>query len=123
MTRALLSTYYTALSFIIFKDIHFYLKAQLDQADFIQFAKPFSFLLSSPLLFITLPFVTLALSLMCTKFHGTWLRSLTSLFFLVSLSVQFSYGKINHSKHIWMISCILVCFICSEKALRNIKIY
>ena len=48
-----------------------------------------------------------------------YLKIISSVFVLFLFSITFSYGKIHHSSHIWMISSILMVFFFLDKPLKS----
>lgn len=121
MTKVFLSIYYSILTFVLYYSGRVYFHAAPEQADFVLFARPFAPLLQSSLSFPALYIITISLSLACIIRPYIGLRFFVSLFFLILLSIKFSYGKINHSEHIWMISSVLVCFISYQKPLSSFR--
>lgn len=121
MIKVFFGAYYVILTFILYSNGRFFLSASPEQADFILFAEPFSFALQSHFSFPVLYLTTIFLSLACIVKPHIGLRLLVSAFFLILLSIKFSYGKINHSEHIWMISSLLACLASSNKPIWDFK--
>lgn len=120
MSRIFLQTYYGLLFYIVFKCTQDFLHgSSLQTLNYVSF--------TYPLIFLNLPVWTHSLFLLCCLgscvlcilIPNRYLKIITSVLVLLIFSLRYSYGKIDHENHIWMISSVLMCFVSSEKSLNS----
>ena len=120
MNKVFLQTYYSLLFYIVFKYTPSFLYRIPSQIpDYDLFAYPLNFL-SPPVWIHSLLFLCCLLScLLCIFIPNKYLKIITSALVLLIFSIKYSYGKIGHENHIWMISSVLMCFFSLDKTLNS----
>ena len=119
-------TFYSLLFFTLFKQIEAFLVYPSNPPDYVMFAYPLNFLISqNSLSFLNLfhiIFYLLSLSLLLSAIASNKkiLKCFAVFCFLITFSIHYSYGKISHSHHVWLISSFLMLFF-SSKSLLNSK--
>jgi len=119
MMNRLLGALYLGLGFVILSHLSFFLNKNPAQAEFIMFATPFSEWLRMKAVFIGVYLLTLASTLVCSWRPSLGLRIFVCLLFLLLSSMKFSFGKVNHSEHIWMMSLLFACVFSEKKSLAS----
>jgi len=125
VTKVFLTTYYMLNTYILYSTGYFFLNYSHQTLNYTMFARPIAFLPSSDWTFPTFFIAGLFALGLCIFQHHIIIRSIAAILFLVLFSMKFSFGKINHSQHVWMIASVLMCFILKNKpmgCLRNLYV-
>ena len=122
MKNIFLQFYYCVLFYTLITQCHFFFNNPPSKLpEYVMFAYPLQFFnLPTEIHFIFFCFA-LFFCLFCIFYPSKYLKIVTSILFLIIFSIKFSYGsgKISHSFHPWLISCILMCFVSSDKKLTS----
>ena len=118
--KLFLQIYYSLLFFVLYSRSYLFINwISPLEPEYIFFAKLLSFFklpveIQSVICLLALFFCLLAL-------FKSWrfLRVLTSFLVLVFFSIMYSYGKIGHSDHAFILSSVLVCFFHEKKSLNS----
>ena len=119
MSKIFLQIYYCLLFCILFRYSYYFLYEIPPQT-------PNYALFAYPLNFLGLPVWTHSLFFLCSLFSclscilipNKSLKIITSILVLLIFSIKYSYGKIGHENHIWMISSVLMCVFSLDKSLN-----
>jgi hypothetical protein len=118
MTRALLRAYYIFATFSLYSN-HWAFFREMPRPVFQSFAKPLSLFgfsdLVFPLAFI-LGLAFVAMSIFLLDYRS---RIISSLAMLTLVSMMYSFGKVNHPDHIWMLSSVGMCFLRPGESLKS----
>ena len=118
-----LQVYYCCFFSVLFNLTYGFInKIPSEKINYIFFAKILNFLPfpPSPIINSILFLVTTFLTLLCVfRPEKKFLKIGQSFFILITFSVFYSYGKISHSNHSWILSSILVCFFNETKNLKS----
>ncbi|MCZ0932729.1 MAG: hypothetical protein OXJ52_06230 [Oligoflexia bacterium] len=118
--KLFLQIYYSLLFCVLYKQAYRFINfIQPLEPDYIFFAKPLSFFKLPVEIHSVIFLLALFFCLLSVFSHGRTLRVLTSLFVLVLFSIMYSYGKISHSEHAFILSSALVCFFSESKSLNS----
>ena len=116
--KLFLQIYYSFLFIVLYNKLNKLINFDSDIApDYIFFAKPLKFFLKveiHDLIFLCSLFFVLCSILKPYRL----LRILTAVFILIFFSIIYSYGKIYHSSHAFILSSVLVCFFDENKNLN-----
>ena len=120
MKNIFLQIYYCLLLYVLITQCHFFFNNPPSELpEYVMFAYPLKFLnLPIGIHFIFFCFA-LFFCLSCIFYPSKYLKITTSILFLIVFSIKFSYGKINHHFHSWMLSSILMCFLSCDKKLTS----
>ena len=120
MSRVFLSTYYMLLFYFVFRKVYaFFNNIPTQIPEYVMFARPLSLFHPPPWIHSIIFLFCLSVCLFCILNPKKYLRIITSFLVLMVFSIFYSYGKINHSHHIWIISSVLMCFLSLEKPLQS----
>ena len=89
------------------------------EPDYIFFARPLNFFEVPPILHSALFLMAFFLTLFCMFKPYRILRIAQSFFVLIVFSVFYSYGKVDHPYHPWILSSLFVCFFNEIKPLNS----
>ena len=118
--KFLLQFYYCLLFLVLYRKAGVFINwPQLLEPNYIFFAKPLS-VFKLPAEIHSVIFL-LALFCCLLSVFKPWraLRAVTSLFVLVVFSILYSYGKIDHNSHAFILSSVLVCFFDENEDLSS----
>ena len=112
MNHIFFKIYYTLFLYILFGHSYDFFNTYPSRIPaYVMFASPLNFF-DFPIWIHSIIFLSsLLLCFLCILSPSKYLRILTSVFILLFFSIKYSYGKIDHSYHIWMISSVLMCFV------------
>ncbi len=91
------------------------------EPDYIFFAKPLSVFEVPLIAHSALFLIAFFLTLFCIFKPYRILRIAQSFFVLIVFSVLYSYGKVNHLYHPWILSSLFICFFNEIKPLNSRK--
>ena len=120
MSKIFSSIYYSWLFFIVYILLRPHLNGVTPPVlEYVLFAFPFN-LWNPPLWFHPLiGLLALFFCLFCVLIPHKYLKILCSVFVLLFISIEYSYGKVSHSRHVWMLSSVLMCFLSSDQTLKS----
>lgn len=120
MNHLFIKTYYSLLLFIVFKTVSsIFNKTHGLETEYVMLARPLNLFDTSLWVHYMVFFLTFFFCLICIFKPHRYLRVCTSILVLMLFSIIYSYGKIGHSYHIWMISSILMCSLYSDRPLLS----
>ena len=115
-----LQTYYLLLFYILYMMSYRFINFIPSlEPEYIFFAKPLAFLNLSVEIHSVFFLIALFFCLLCVFRQDRVLRVLTLFFVLILFSIYYSYGKIGHNNHAWILSSILLCFFDSKQSLNS----
>ena len=114
--------YYILLFFIVYTySPNFLNVAPSRPLEYVMFASPFNFFLipigSHSFIYLS----ALLLCFACIIRPSKIVRICTSVLVLLTISINYSYGKISSSIYIWMISSVLLCFFSLSQPMKSRK--
>ena len=118
MTKIFLSIYYSTLTFIVIQRSA-YLLGRTPPTDLVMFARPLKPLLVFDFLIPLICLLAIASLLTAIFIYSRIHRAIACLLTLVFFSVDFSYGKVSHLHHIWIISSVVFILLNSDKLLSD----
>ena len=119
-------TFYSFLFLNLFAKTHAFLVYPSDFPNYVMFAYPLNFLISQNslsflnLFHIIFYLLSLSFCLSAIVSNKKILKCFAVFCFLITFSINFSYGNIRHNSHPWLISSFLMLFF-SSKFLLNSK--
>ncbi len=106
------SMFYILLTFVLYHKSWFLVRPPDMEPQFIWLARiPYFFASYSPGQCSVLFFITLFFILTCIFKNSKTLRALACFFFILLFSIKYSFGKINHSVHMWFFASFFFIFI------------
>lgn len=114
-SKSFLSTYYALLAYVVYSQFWSVLDFKGVSPKAVWFGHFFSNLLGNVWISISIGLLCLVLFAICIFRHHVILGYTAALSLIFFFSIKFSFGKVNHNNHIWILSAFLIPLIRAEK--------
>ncbi len=119
MTQLFCRLYYLCVCSLVFENSWFFLQLHIPNPSYVAFARPLSWLpLNHEIVYPIVFFVTLATLISTFLYPVRALRIFSMFTIFLFFSMNFSFGKINHNIHIWIIAAIFFSLLKNQNPLK-----
>ncbi len=121
MTHILILCYLLGLAHLIFNKSYFFFRTSFPDLNYKLIAFPLNYININPHYLMPIFFVSaFFIYLLCLVFYKKKISQIiASTLYILTLSLLYSRGKINHSEHAWIAIAIGICFLNIKKPLSQ----
>lgn len=122
MTQLFVRLYYCSLIYFVIEKAPFFLSSDLLKPAYVAFARPLNWLnIDHTILYPAIWAINIVVLLITIYKPVRWLRFLSLTFVYLFFSMSFSYEKITHSHHSWLLAAIFICLLDTRNNLSSPK--